>query len=92
MRAEGAFEALATRLAQEGRPDPIRLGMEALGRMPEALLGAMEERLASGATEDLATLVPRYVALPRGIASVPVEQTTITDTAHREGTWSPTPR
>jgi hypothetical protein len=66
--------------------------MEALGRMPEALLGAMEERLASGATEDLATLVPRYVALPRGIASVPVEQTTITDTAHREGTWSPTPR
>jgi hypothetical protein len=92
VRADGAFEGLAMRLAEAGRPEPIRLGTDALGRMPEALLGAMEERFASGAMEDLATLVPRYVALPRGIASVPVEQTTITDTARRGAAWSPTPR
>jgi tRNA threonylcarbamoyl adenosine modification protein YeaZ len=92
VRADGAIGALAARLVEHRRPDPIQLGRDAISRMPEALLGAMEERLAAGATEDLATLVPRYVALPRGIASVPVEQTTITDTARRDEAWSPTPR
>jgi tRNA threonylcarbamoyl adenosine modification protein YeaZ len=92
-RVEGPIEALAARLGEVGLPDPVDLGAAALARMPEALLGAMAERLAAGTTEELATLVPRYVALPRGIANVPVEQaTTITDTARRDEAWSPTPR
>jgi tRNA threonylcarbamoyl adenosine modification protein YeaZ len=92
VRTDGPVGELAARLVGEGRPDPIGLGRDAVARLPEALLGAMEERLAAGATEDLATLVPRYVALPRGIASVPVEHTTMTDTARRDEAWSPTPR
>ena len=93
VRTEGAVMALVDRLAANGLPDPVSLGADALVRMPEALLAAMDERLALGATEDLATLVPRYVALPRGIASAPVERhTTITDTARRDEAWSPTPR
>ena len=40
--------------------------------------------------EDPATLVPRYVALPRGIATVPVDTgTTVTGTTRRERAWSP---
>ena len=93
VRADAAVASLADRLVARGMPDPVELGAAALARMPEALLGVMTERLGSEAPEDLATLVPRYVALPRGIAAVPVEQgTTITDTARRDEAWSPTPR
>ena len=53
----------------------------------------MDTEALSGAPEDLATLVPRYVALPRGIAAVPIERgTTITHTARRDEAWSPTSR
>ena len=93
VRADGAIAPLIERLLARGMPDPVALGAAALARMPEVLLGAMAERLASGAPEDLATLVPRYVALPRGIAAVPIEHgTTITDTARRTEAWSPTSR
>jgi tRNA threonylcarbamoyl adenosine modification protein YeaZ len=93
MTADGALASLSERLVGAGLPDPVRLGADALDRLPEALLAALDERLERGATEDAATLVPRYVALPRGIASVPVEQdTTITDTARRAEAWSPIPR
>lgn len=93
VRGDGAFGVLAERLAAHGLPDPVGLGAAALERLPGALLGLLDERLAAGATEDPAALVPRYVALPRGIPSVPLEGvTTITDTARRDESWSPTPR
>jgi tRNA threonylcarbamoyl adenosine modification protein YeaZ len=93
IRADGAVATLTERLLARGMPDPVALGATALTRMPEALLRAMEERLATDAPEDLATLVPRYVALPRGIAAVPIERgTTITHTARRDEAWSPTSR
>jgi tRNA threonylcarbamoyladenosine biosynthesis protein TsaB len=92
-RTDGAVAALGERLVSRGLPDPVAIGADALTRMPEALLAAMDEHLASGAAEDLAALVPRYVALPRGIAATPLEHgTTITDTARRDEAWSPTPR
>jgi tRNA threonylcarbamoyl adenosine modification protein YeaZ len=92
-RSDGAIAALADRLMAAGRPDPVRLGADALRAMPEALVAAVDERVASGATDDVATLVPRYVALPRGIAEVPMEQgTTTADGTRRDEAWSPTLR
>ena len=58
------------RLVGAGLPD-LLLGADALERLPRALPAALDERLERGATEDAATLVPGYVALPRGIASAP---------------------
>jgi tRNA threonylcarbamoyl adenosine modification protein YeaZ len=56
--------------------DPARLpgvvtssmGERALNDLPAALLAMLDERLAGGHFDDAATLVPGYVALPRGIA------------------------
>ncbi|MEZ4597046.1 MAG: hypothetical protein R3C32_09535 [Chloroflexota bacterium] len=54
---------------------------------------AMGERIASSLLEDPATLVPRYVALPRGLAAAPAEAgTTIADATRRDEAWSPTRR
>ncbi len=50
-----------------GRPDPEALGRVACDGLPKALLELLDERLGSGDLADAATLVPRYVALPRGI-------------------------
>lgn len=89
----GVVADLATATVGAGHPDPLELGMAALGRLPEALLQAMGERIASSLLEDPATLVPRYVALPRGLAAAPAEAgTTITDATRRDEAWSPTRR
>jgi tRNA threonylcarbamoyl adenosine modification protein YeaZ len=86
-----AIPALTAELAARGFPDPLALGTAALARGPEALLGCIDDRLAAGLVEDPAALVPRYVALPRGIAAVPVESdTSITDTTRQGTAWSPT--
>ena len=74
-------------------PDPWQLGATALDAHAGGAPRALEERLAAATPEDLATLVPRYVALPRGIPAVPIERgTTITDTARRDEAWSPDSR
>lgn len=44
-----------------------RLGEAALEGLPAALLALGHERLAAGKVDDVAELVPAYVALPRGI-------------------------
>lgn len=45
-----------------------RLGIAALEGLPGALLELGRERLDAGTTDDVAVLVPAYVALPRGVA------------------------
>lgn len=44
------------------------LGATALAGLPQALLTLAASRLASGQGDDIAELVPVYVALPRGVA------------------------
>jgi hypothetical protein len=53
----------------DGRaPDEaVALGRAAVDGMAAALLGAGAARLAAGGPDDLATLVPEYVTLPRGV-------------------------
>jgi tRNA threonylcarbamoyl adenosine modification protein YeaZ len=55
--------------------DPEPLGVEAadwgkaaLEGLPSALLALAHDRLAHGTSDDIAGLVPAYVALPRGVA------------------------
>jgi tRNA threonylcarbamoyl adenosine modification protein YeaZ len=47
--------------------DALALGEAALGGLAAALLRAGASRLADGAPDALATLVPEYVTLPRGV-------------------------
>ncbi len=73
-----------------GRPDPEALGRVACDGLPTALLELLDERLRSGDLADAATLVPRYVAVPRGIAAATADAADALDAAHGgEGTWSP---
>lgn len=84
-------DALAARAATQRQPDPRALGAAARGRLAEACLALLGERLAAGRAEDPATLVPRYVALPRGIPAAPVEGgTTVIDTTRQDEAWSRT--
>lgn len=83
-------DAFVAAVMDAGHPDPVALGTAALRHLPAALLALFHERLTSGALADVATLVPSYVALPRGIDEVPVEGgTTVRDTT-RDTAWSPT--
>ena len=54
------------------------VGRRAVARLAEALATEGARRLASGVSDDVAALVPAYVALPRGIAR-----------AGQEMSWSP---
>jgi tRNA threonylcarbamoyladenosine biosynthesis protein TsaB len=45
-----------------------RAGRQAVDGLPDALLAILDERLNAGAVDDASTLVPGYVALPRGLA------------------------
>jgi tRNA threonylcarbamoyl adenosine modification protein YeaZ len=58
--------------------DAARLGEAAVAGLPAALLALACDRLAVAATDDVALLVPGYVALPRGI-----------DPLTQESAWSP---
>jgi tRNA threonylcarbamoyladenosine biosynthesis protein TsaB len=87
---DGPVAALAAAAIARSHPDPLALGTAALGHLPDAMLALTEGLLVVGATEDPATLVPRYVALPRGIAEVPAHAgTTVTDATQRGPAWSP---
>lgn len=52
-----------------GREDEgaVALGEAAVDGLAAAMLAAAASRLATGAADDLATLVPEYVTLPRGV-------------------------
>ena len=82
--------ALREAAASRGVPDPLHLGRVACEGLPAALLEMLDVRLALGDHADVATLVPRYVALPRGITAVTASAADSIDPAHAgEGTWSP---
>jgi tRNA threonylcarbamoyl adenosine modification protein YeaZ len=48
-------------------------GQAAIAGLPAAFLAMLDERLAAGHLDDASTLVPGYVALPRGIAAPAAE-------------------
>jgi len=58
--------------------DPREAGQSAAAALGRALLGLLDARLAAGERDDPATLVPAYVALPRGVGG-----------AGEGPTWSP---
>lgn len=49
-------------------PESEALGLAALAGLPATLLAMARERLERGEPDDVAALVPAYVALPRGVA------------------------
>ncbi len=53
--------------------EAARLGEAALEGLPAALLELGWQRLATAGLDDAATLVPAYVALPRGVRHGPEE-------------------
>lgn len=63
---------LAVDLAGRAADEAVRRGDAAVAGLADALLAAGTARLAAGDPDDLATLVPEYVTLPRGVrAPVP---------------------
>lgn len=60
--------AVAVDLAGEGLgPEAAGRGVVGLRGLGQATLALLDERIASGTADDVAELVPVYVALPRGI-------------------------
>ncbi len=62
---------VAIDLAGRAPDDALARGDAARARLAEALLSVGAPRLASGDADDLATLVPEYVTLPRGVREAP---------------------
>lgn len=62
----------ATLIALDGAPGvpsaALETGRSALGGLARSLVRLAAEALAAGRTDDVARLVPAYVALPRGVA------------------------
>lgn len=81
--AVGDAELIAVDLAgaEDISDDAIERGQAALAGLGRALARLGTQALADGRHEDVARLVPAYVALPRGIAKAAAEMT-----------WSPDPR
>ena len=80
------------RAAATARACPIRWTWVAPRVMAcrRALLELLDARLAGGELAEVATLVPRYVALPRGIPAATAAAADALDTLDAgEGTWSP---
>jgi len=64
----GSGEAvIAIDLEGRARPDELERGEAARGQLGASLLAIGAARLAAGEADDLATLVPEYVTLPRGV-------------------------
>jgi tRNA threonylcarbamoyl adenosine modification protein YeaZ len=53
--------------------EAVRAGEAAIDGLASALLRAGAARLAAGDPDDLATLVPEYVTLPRGVHAAPTD-------------------
>jgi tRNA threonylcarbamoyl adenosine modification protein YeaZ len=73
--------------ALDAAPPATELGRAALEHLAPALLEVLAEHLSAGDLADPATLVPRYVAMPRGITTDTARDT---EAIRVEGTWSPT--
>ena len=83
----GAVDAAA---APTDRPDPSSSAGRRCEGLPARAPGLLDDLLTSGDVADAATLVPRYVALPRGIAAATAAAADAVDAALAgEGTWSP---
>ncbi|MGH2464691.1 MAG: tRNA (adenosine(37)-N6)-threonylcarbamoyltransferase complex dimerization subunit type 1 TsaB [Candidatus Limnocylindrales bacterium] len=63
-------ELLAVDLDGRAPAGALARGREARSRLGPTLLRLATARLASGAADDLARLVPEYVSLPRGVTSL----------------------
>ena len=57
-------------LADRAPQDAVERGEAARAGLAAALLAMGAERLGRGDVDDLATLVPEYVTLPRGVRAV----------------------
>jgi len=64
--ADGALLAVDTEPDVLGN-EATRLGRAAVAGMPSALLALARERFEAGEQDDVAELIPAYVALPRGV-------------------------
>lgn len=63
---------VAVDLAGRADEGAVALGAVAVGGLAAAIVQTAARRLAAGDADDLATLVPEYVTLPRGVlASIP---------------------
>jgi hypothetical protein len=76
-----ATSIVAVDLADRAPEDALERGERARAGLGAALLRLGAGRVATGASDDLATLVPEYVTLPRGVRS-----------SGGEVTWSRGPR
>lgn len=70
---------VAIDLADRAPADAVALGGAARDGLGPQLLRLAAERLAAGQPDDLATLVPEYVTLPRGITAASGEVTWSSD-------------
>jgi hypothetical protein len=74
MDAHTLRELLARVQRGELSPDDAAArGEQAVEGLASTLLAIAARRLAAGDEDDLATLVPEYVTLPRGVRSVPAD-------------------
>ncbi len=64
---------VAVDLAERAAPAATALGEAAHAGLAAALLATGAARLAAGDADDLATLVPEYVTLPRGVREAPAD-------------------
>jgi tRNA threonylcarbamoyladenosine biosynthesis protein TsaB len=64
---------VAVDLAERADPAATALGEAAHASLAAALLATGAARLAAGDADDLATLVPEYVTLPRGVREAPAD-------------------
>jgi tRNA threonylcarbamoyl adenosine modification protein YeaZ len=64
---------VAVDLAGRADDDAVALGEAAVEGLAAAMLSTAAERLAADDADDLATLVPEYVTLPRGVRMPPTD-------------------
>jgi tRNA threonylcarbamoyladenosine biosynthesis protein TsaB len=76
--AAGDARVVAVDLAADVDHEAVERGWRALAGLAQALARAGAAAIADGRSDDVATLVPAYVALPRGVAQ-----------AAEEMQWSP---
>ena len=67
LELDPAWTIAAVDLAGRAPDDALARGERARDRLAAALARSGAERLRAGETSDLATLVPEYVTLPRGV-------------------------
>lgn len=75
---------VAVDLAGRAPDDAVARGEAAVEGLAGAMLATAARRLAAGDVDDLATLVPEYVTLPRGVRMPPADEgVEVSGAAHR---------